>query len=65
MNKTLDRESEQFLTVSADTLAGLLNCGRSTAVKIGADSGARIRIGRRVLYKVSAVSKYLDILSGE
>lgn len=65
MNKTLERESKQFLTVNVDTLAGLLNCGRATAVKVGADSGAKIQIGRRTLYKVSIVEKYLDSLSGE
>lgn len=65
MKKTLNRESEKFLTVSAETLAGMLNCGRATAVKIGTDAGAKIQIGRRALYKVSIVEKYLDALSGE
>lgn len=65
MKKTLDRENKQFLTVNAETLAGMLNCGRATAVKIGTDAGAKIQIGRRTLYKVSIVEKYLDSLSGE
>lgn len=65
MNKTLKRDSDQFLTVNVDTLAGMLNCGRATAAKVGADSGAKIQIGRRLLYKVSIVEKYLDSLSGE
>lgn len=65
MNKTLNRDNKEFLTVSAETLAGMLNCGRATAVKIGTDAGARIQIGRRTLYKVSTVNKYLDSLSGE
>lgn len=65
MRKTLDRENNQFLTVNAETLAGMLNCGRATAVKIGTDAGAKIQIGRRTLYKVSIVEKYLDNLSGE
>ena len=65
MNKTLNRDNKEFLTVSAETLAGMLNCGRATAVKIGTDAGARIQIGRRTLYKVSIVNKYLEALSGE
>ena len=65
MRETLDRENKQFLTVNAETLAGMLNCGRATAVKIGTDAGAKIQIGRRTLYKVSIVEKYLDSLSGE
>lgn len=65
MKKTLNRDSERFLTVNTDTLAGMLNCGRATAVKIGTDAGAKIQIGRRTLYKVSVIERYLDSLSGE
>lgn len=65
MKKTLNRNSEKFLTVNAETLAGMLDCGRATAVKVGTDAGAKIQIGRRTLYKVSIVNEYLDSLSGE
>lgn len=64
MNKTLDRKSENVLTVDTETLAGMLNCGRATAVQIGNDAGARIQIGKRVLYKVSLVEAYLNTLAG-
>lgn len=63
MNKTMERKCEKVLTVDAETLAGMLNCGRSTAAKIGNDAGARIQIGRRVLYKVSRIEKYLEALA--
>lgn len=65
MRKTIDRENKDHLTVNADTLAGLLNCGRATAVKIGSDAGAKIQIGRRTLYKVSIIEKYLESKAGE
>ena len=65
MKKTLDRDNKGLLTVNTETLAGMLDCGRATAVKIGTDAGAKIQIGRRTLYKVSIVNKYLDSLSGE
>ena len=65
MKKTSNRGSENLLTANAETLAGMLNCGRATAVKIGTEAGAKIRIGRRTLYKVSTVEKYLDSMSGE
>lgn len=65
MNKVISRESEKILTVDAEKLAAMLNCGKATAIKIGTEAGAKIRIGRRVLYKVSIVEKYLDMLSGE
>lgn len=65
MKKTLNREGKELLTVNAETLAGMLDCGRATAVKIGTDAGAKIQIGRRTLYRVSIVERYLDSLSGE
>ena len=52
------------LTVSAETLAQMLNCGRATAVKIGTDAKARIQIGRRVLWNVNKVQQYLNTISG-
>lgn len=63
MNKTLDRETENRIAVDASKLAGMLGCGRVTAAKIGSDAGARIEIGRRVLYKISIVEKYLEKLA--
>ena len=65
MKKTLNRDNKNFLTVNAETLAGMLDCGRATAVKIGTDAGAKIQIGRRTLYNVSIIEKYLSAVSGE
>ena len=67
MRKTLNRGSDEKgkLTVNAETLAGMLDCGRATAVKIGTDAGARIQIGRRALYNVAIIEKYLNAVSGE
>ncbi len=65
MKKTLTRINKEFLTVNAETLAGMLDCGRATAVKVGTDAGAKIQIGRRTLYKVSVVNKYLDTLASD
>lgn len=67
MQKTRTNENplSDRITVSAETLAGMFDCGRATAVKIGEDAGARIKIGRRVLYNVSKIQKYLDSISEE
>ena len=62
MNKTTQRKSDQQITVDVEKLAGMLSCGRATARKIGEQAGARIVIGRRVLYSVDAVKKYLETL---
>lgn len=64
MHRTMKRSNRNYLTVNAETLAGMLDCGRATAVKIGTDAGAKIQIGRRTLYKVSDVEKYLETISG-
>lgn len=64
MHRTMKRSNRHYLTVNAETLAGMLDCGRATAVKIGTDAGAKIQIGRRTLYKVSDVEKYLETISG-
>lgn len=63
MNRTERREIEHPITVDLEGLAGLLSCGKATARKVGADAGARIEIGRRVLYSVEKVKKYIEIMS--
>ena len=52
MNKTKIRATEQ-------PIAARLSCGRATARKIGEQAGAKIVIGRRVLYSIEKVKKYL------
>lgn len=64
MKRTLKRDSEKVLTTDATGLAGMLECGLATATRIGNEAGARIQIGRRVLYKVSKVEEYLNTLAG-
>ena len=65
MRKTRTIETSSKVTVNAETLAKILDCGRPTAMKIGADAGARIQIGKRVLYKVDKVNEYLNHLAEE
>lgn len=62
MQKTREysHNTKNRLTVNANTLAGMLDCGRATAVKIGTEAGARVQIGTRVLFKVSEVERYID-----
>lgn len=66
MQKTRNRTVpvENRLTVNANTLAGMLDCGRATAVKIGTAAGARVQIGTRVLFKVSEVERYINERAG-
>ena len=42
--------------------SAMLSCGHATARKIGEQAGAKIVIGRRVLYSVEKVKNYLSYL---
>ena len=64
MRKTKTTEPSNKVLVNAETLAKILDCGRPTAMKIGAAAGARVQFGKRVLYKVDIIEKYLDELAG-
>lgn len=63
MNKTLVRKSDEKITVDIDSLSAMLSCGHATARKIGEQAEARICIGKRVLYSVDRVKKYIKDIS--
>ncbi len=63
MKKTLNRNKDISMAVTAETLASMLDCGRATAVRIGTDAGAKIQVGWRTLYKVSKVDKFLEAIT--
>jgi len=63
MNKTNDRISPDVIAVDIEKLSAILSCGCATARKIGEQAEARISIGRRVLYSVSKVQKYLETIA--
>lgn len=65
MNKKIERKTENVLTTDSNGLAGMLGCGLATAIKIGNEAGARIQMGKRVLYKVSKVEDYLNACAGK
>lgn len=63
MNKTLVREADEKITVDIESLSAMLSCGHATARKIGEQAEARICIGKRVLYSVDRVKKYIRDIS--
>lgn len=64
MYKTNERTPDgEPIAVDIEKLSAMLSCGKATARKIGAESGAEIRINRRVLYNVRKVQTYLDRMS--
>lgn len=56
-------ETGTKLTVDIIGLQKLLSTGRATAQKIGDDAGASLKVGRRKLYNVAKIEKYLDTLT--
>ena len=62
MNKKKERPTSQPITVNIDKLSAMLSYGHATARKIGEQAGAKIVIGRRVLYSVEKVKNYLSYL---
>ena len=65
MNKTKVMDTNINMAVGIDQLQAMLGVGRNTADKIGKESGAVIHIGRRKLFNVSKIQKYLDSISEE
>jgi len=65
MNKTSENNTLAFQRIAVDTkaLAEILSCGKVTAIKIGETAGAKIKIGKRVLWNVSKIQAYLDTIS--
>lgn len=63
MNKTTLRDTTEPLTVDIEKLSAMLSCGHATARKIGEQAGARVVLGRRVLYSVEKVRRYIDCLA--
>lgn len=63
MNKTTTRGTTEPLTVDIEKLSAMLSCGHATARKIGEQAGARVVLGRRVLYSVEKIRRYIDCLA--
>lgn len=60
MNRTKKRTMTRKITVDIEGLAAMLSCGCASARKIGELAGARIQVGRRVLYSIKKVEEYLE-----
>lgn len=63
MKQTSHRNADHMIAADIETLAAMLGCGRDTARKIGRESGAEIRVNRRVLFNIRKVQAYIDSMS--
>ena len=55
--------TDNGLTVDIEGLMAMLSCGEVTAKKIADYAEARVIVGRRVLYNVDKIKKYLDAMA--
>lgn len=62
MDGTEKNTCERIL-VNTTTLMQMIDCGRKAATEIGMAAGARITVGRRVLWNVKLIQQYLDAAS--
>lgn len=55
----------EVITIGLPELMARLNSGRQTAETVAAAAGAKIKIGRRTLYHVGKIERYLDQLADQ
>jgi hypothetical protein len=56
--------TEKTLLVDTPMLAAdVLHCGTVTAVKIGTEAGARVQMGKRVLWNLKRIENYVNAIS--
>ncbi len=56
-------EMKDKMAVDTKTLQVMVGAGRKSAVEIGTAAGAKIQIGRRILWNTRKVQRYLDAMS--
>lgn len=63
MRKTTENDLPKRITVDLPTLMKMLGVGKSSASQIAKAAGAELFIGRRHLYHVGKIEKYMDSLA--
>ena len=51
------------ITTNTIGLMKMLGCGKVTSVKIGTDAEAKVQVGKRVLWNLPKIQKYIDVIS--
>ncbi len=59
-NRPSYKISEDTLCIDTNKLKALTSCGYSAATQIGRAAGARIQIGKRVMWYLPKVKEYLE-----
>ena len=63
MKKTTGiRDNIGAICVTLPTLMTMLDCGRPTAESIATAAGAKFKVGKRALYNVDKIRKYINTM---
>lgn len=63
-NRTVTVVGGESRLMDTEELRAYTNLGRNNAMKLGEEIGAKIKIGRRVLWDKRKVDEYFDSLTG-
>lgn len=57
------RDNIGSICVTMPTLMAMLDCGRPTAENIATAAGAKFKVGKRALYNVDKIKKYIGTIN--
>ena len=63
-NRTATAIAETSRLMDTEELRAYTSLGRNNAMKLGEEIGAKVKIGRRVLWDKRKVDEYFDSLTG-
>lgn len=63
-NRTVTVVGGESRLMDTEELRAYTNLGRNNAMKLGEEIGAKVKIGRRVLWDKRKVDEYFDSLTG-
>ncbi|MDU7706306.1 MAG: hypothetical protein E7J94_03420 [Clostridium sp.] len=63
-NRTVTAEAGKARMMDTEELRAYTNLGRNSAMKLGEEIGAKVQIGRRVLWDRRKVDEYFNSLTG-
>lgn len=63
-NRTMIADTGETRLMDTDQLRAYIGIGRNNAMKVGDEIGARVQIGKRVLWDRRKVDEYIDALTG-
>ncbi|MEE0201992.1 MAG: hypothetical protein U0I51_15805 [Muricomes sp.] len=63
-NRTVTAEVGKARMMDTEELRAYTNLGRNSAMKLGEEIGAKVQIGRRVLWDRRKIDEYFNSLTG-